>query len=80
MVMSDRIGDARGHLVQVGTPHQIYTARATSSSRVHGRRNVIDVVADANGRSSPKPGQRLTASPPLSFEGHLVIGQDPCGF
>src|SRR5688572_30596813 len=78
MVMSDRIGVMRsGRLVQVGTPHEIYTApRDKFVSEFMGEVNVIDVVADTDGLLFAEAfGTRLTApAHRRGFEkGHLVI-------
>jgi spermidine/putrescine transport system ATP-binding protein len=78
MVMSDRIGVMRaGRLVQVGTPHEIYTApRDKFVSEFMGEVNVIDVVADADGLIFAEAfGTRLTApAHRRGFQkGHLVI-------
>jgi spermidine/putrescine transport system ATP-binding protein len=85
MVMSDRIGVMRnGRLVQVGTPHQIYTApRDKFVSEFMGDVNVIDVVADANGAVFAEAfSQRLTApARDSSFQkGHLVIRPESMRF
>src|SRR5688572_15726846 len=78
MVMSDRIGVMRaGRLVQVGTPHEIYTApRDKFVSEFMGEVNVIDVVADTDGLLFAEAfGTRLTApAHRRGFQkGHLVI-------
>ena len=78
MVMSDRIGVMRaGRLVQVGTPHEIYTLpRDKFVSEFMGEVNVIDVASVANGRVLAEAfGTSLTApARPGGFErGHLVI-------
>jgi spermidine/putrescine transport system ATP-binding protein len=78
MVMSDRIGVMRaGRLVQVGTPHEIYTApRDKFVSEFMGEVNVVDVVADSDGSVFAEAfGTRLTAPRrrPSFLKGHLVI-------
>ncbi len=78
MVMSDRIGVMRaGKLVQVGTPHQIYSAPNTRFvSEFVGDVNVLPVSLDTDGRlHSRLTGARLKPPPvPEGFsEGHLVI-------
>jgi spermidine/putrescine transport system ATP-binding protein len=85
MVMSDRIGVMRnGRLVQVGTPHEIYTApRDKFVSEFMGDVNVIDVVADADGLVFAEAfGARLTAPEyRLAFQkGHLVIRPESMRF
>ena len=78
MVMSDRIGVMRaGRLVQVGTPHDIYTApKDKFVSEFMGDVNVIDVELDAAGELR---GQTLNghfvapAIPPGFRKGHLVV-------
>ena len=78
MVMSDRIGVMRdGKLVQVGTPHQIYTAPETKFvSEFMGDVNILRVSIAADGKLSatdfdatfrgPRPANGMTS-------GHLVI-------
>ena len=78
MVMSDRIGVMRqGRLVQVGTPHEIYTLpRDKFVSEFMGEVNVIDIRAGANGHVlSESPSGQFTAPPlPAGFTaGHLVV-------
>lgn len=78
MVMSDRIGVMRaGKLVQVGTPHEIYTAPTTRFvSEFVGDVNVIGVSLGADGLlHNAKTGVRFKApSVPSGFkDGHLVI-------
>jgi spermidine/putrescine transport system ATP-binding protein len=78
MVMSDRIGVMRdGHLVQIGTPQQIYTAPKTRFvSEFVGDVNVLPVTLDKTGLlASPGLPRRLKPPPlPSGFTGgHLVI-------
>lgn len=78
MVMSDRIGVMRaGRLVQVGTPHEIYTSPHDKFvSEFMGEVNVIDVRLGANGAvlSDLPPGSFTAPALPTGFErGHLVI-------
>lgn len=78
MVMSDRIGVMRaGRLVQVGTPHEIYTAPTTRFvSEFIGDVNIIAVEADARGglRSANGDAAMKAPPPPPGFtSGHLVI-------
>ncbi len=78
MVMSDRIGVMRGgRLVQVGTPHQIYTTpRDKFVSEFMGEVNLIEVRRGANGRvSAAAPAGEFSAPVlPAGFEhGHLVV-------
>ncbi|HXV23000.1 MAG TPA: ABC transporter ATP-binding protein [Alphaproteobacteria bacterium] len=85
MVMSDRIGVMRsGRLVQVGSPHEIYTApRDKFVSEFMGEVNVIDVVADSNGLVFAEAfGVQLTAPAhgPVFQKGHLVIRPESMRF
>ncbi len=78
MVMSDRIGVMReGQLVQVGTPHDIYSAPNTRFvSEFIGDVNVIPVTMGKGGRltSSAVAGTiKPPALPPDFAAGHLVI-------
>ncbi|MDY0885473.1 ABC transporter ATP-binding protein [Dongia soli] len=78
MVMSDRIGVMRaGHLVQVGTPHEIYTApQSKFVSEFIGDVNVIAVQAQANGQLHAAEFGTSFAPPrlPNGFtSGHLVV-------
>jgi spermidine/putrescine transport system ATP-binding protein len=85
MVMSDRIGVMRaGRLVQVGTPHEIYTApRDKFVSEFMGEVNIVDVVADSEGMVFAEAfGARLTAPAhgPAFQKGHLVIRPESMRF
>ncbi len=78
MVMSDRIGVMRsGRLVQVGTPHEIYSAPNTRFvSEFVGDVNVLPVSLGLDGLlSSAALGIKLKPPPvPEGFgQGHLVI-------
>jgi spermidine/putrescine transport system ATP-binding protein len=78
MVMSDRIVVMRaGKLVQIGTPHEIYTApNSRFVSEFIGDVNVLAVTRAAGGRlSAPEVGAELQVPElPAGFErGHLVI-------
>lgn len=78
MVMSDRIGVMRaGKLVQVGTPHDIYTRPTTRFvSEFVGDVNVIPVSLGSDGLlHASATGAKLRPPPlPAGFEqGHLVI-------
>ncbi len=78
MVMSDRIGVMRdGKLVQVGTPHEIYSAPNTRFvSEFVGDVNVLPVTLGKDGLlHSPLNGTSIRPPQiPLGFkEGHLVI-------
>lgn len=78
MVMSDRIGVMRaGKLVQVGTPHDIYTAPKTRFvSEFVGDVNVIPVSMANNGMlRANESGHafRPPAVPPGFVAGHLVV-------
>jgi spermidine/putrescine transport system ATP-binding protein len=78
MVMSDRIGVMRaGKLVQVGTPHEIYSAPNTRFvSEFVGDVNVLPVSLGKDGLlHSTQTGSRIKPPPiPQGFaEGHLVI-------
>ena len=78
MVMSDRIGVMRaGKLVQVGTPHEIYSTPNTRFvSEFIGDVNVIPVAMGKGGRltSSAVTGNiKPPALPPGFAAGHLVI-------
>ncbi len=78
MVMSDRIGVMRaGKLVQVGTPHEIYSTPNTRFvSEFIGDVNVIPVATGKGGRltSSAVTGIiKPPALPPGFAAGHLVI-------
>jgi len=78
MVMSDRIGVMRaGRLVQVGTPHEIYSTPNTRFvSEFVGDVNVVPVKLGNDGRliSSAIAGSFLPPKLPQGFsEGHLVI-------
>ncbi len=78
MVMSDRIGVMRdGKLVQVGTPHEIYTApRSRFVSEFVGDVNVIPVTRAGNGRLRMNDSGRELVPPgkaPEFASGHLVV-------
>ena len=78
MVMSDRIGVMRdGKLVQVGTPHQIYTAPTTKFvSEFMGDVNIIKVRRAGNGTLAAADFDASFRAPQSSVEaeaGHLVI-------
>ena len=78
MVMSDRIGVMReGKLVQVGTPHEIYSSPTTRFvSEFIGDVNVIPVDVSAGGllKSATVKGPLKGPVPPKDFiSGHLVI-------
>ncbi len=78
MVMSDRIGVMReGKLVQVGSPHEIYSSPGTRFvSEFMGDVNVIpvDLVEKGQLKSSAIKGSLKSPLPPQGFtSGHLVI-------
>ncbi len=78
MVMSDRIGVMRdGKLVQVGSPHEIYSSPTTRFvSEFIGDVNVISVDVAAGGllKSATVKGPLKGPVPPKGFtSGHLVI-------
>jgi spermidine/putrescine transport system ATP-binding protein len=78
MVMSDRIGVMRdGKLVQIGTPHEIYTApNSRFVSEFIGDVNVLAVTRTAaGGLSAPEVGitLKVPAVPSGFVKGHLVI-------
>jgi len=78
MVMSDRIGVMRdGKLVQVGTPHQIYTAPTTKFvSEFMGDVNIIRVRRAGNGTLAAADFEasfRAPGSGAPTEGGHLVI-------
>jgi spermidine/putrescine transport system ATP-binding protein len=78
MVMSDRIGVmSAGHLVQVGTPNEIYTAPQNKFvSEFIGDVNVIAVEARADGKLHAAEFDTSFTSPrlPNGFgSGHLVV-------
>jgi spermidine/putrescine transport system ATP-binding protein len=78
MVMSDRIGVMRaGEMVQVGTPHEIYTApQSRFVSEFIGDVNVIAVTPGAGGKlQAAEFAQEFSSPKPLSgFNGgHLVV-------
>ena len=78
MVMSDRIGVMRaGKMVQVGTPHDIYTAPKTRFvSEFVGDVNVIAVSTGNNGAVRVSENGKHLKPPalPAGFtEGHLVV-------
>ena len=77
--MSDRIGVMRdGKLVQVGTPHEIYTAPETKFvSEFMGDVNIMPVRLAADGQADRRPiSTRRSAAPQPAngmTAGHLVI-------
>jgi spermidine/putrescine transport system ATP-binding protein len=78
MVMSDRIGVMRlGHLVQVGTPNEIYTApNSKFVSEFIGDVNILPVRLAEGGRlQSDELGAAFSApAMPANFsDGHLVV-------
>jgi spermidine/putrescine transport system ATP-binding protein len=78
MVMSDRIGVMRlGHLVQVGTPNEIYTApNSKFVSEFIGDVNIMPVRLNGNGRvrSDELNADFSTPAMPAGFaSGHLVV-------
>jgi spermidine/putrescine transport system ATP-binding protein len=78
MVMSDRIGVMRdGKLVQVGTPHEIYTSpRTRFVSEFVGDVNVIAVSKGPRGLLLAEDGKRTFKPPQMPKEfarGHLVV-------
>jgi spermidine/putrescine transport system ATP-binding protein len=78
MVMSDRIGVMRaGRLIQVGTPHEIYTLpRDKFVSEFMGDVNIIDIEGGANGRVRAPALDASFLAPPLPAgfaAGHLVV-------
>jgi spermidine/putrescine transport system ATP-binding protein len=78
MVMSDRIGVMRlGHLVQVGTPNEIYTApNSKFVSEFIGDVNILPVRLAEGGRlQSDEHGATFSApAMPANFsDGHLVV-------
>ena len=78
MVMSDRIGVMRsGKLVQIGTPHQIYTAPETKFvSEFMGDVNIVKVSAAGNGMLKAAEFDATFLAPPAAVRtdsGHLVI-------
>lgn len=85
MVMSDRIGVMRaGHLVQVGSPQEIYSAPQTKFvSEFIGDVNVIAVTA--NGNAGVHASEFATAfksppAPPGFSAGHLVVRPESLRF
>jgi spermidine/putrescine transport system ATP-binding protein len=85
MVMSDRIGVMRaGKLVQVGTPHDIYTAPQTKFvSEFMGDVNIIPVEARQDGLvSAPALGVtfRVAAAKIAGSNAHLVIRPESVRF
>jgi len=85
MVMSDRIGVMRaGRLVQVGSPHEIYTAPSDKFvSEFMGEVNVIDVRRDGDTLLAGVsiPGRFLAAALPPDFAaGHLVVRPESVRF
>ncbi len=77
MVMSDRIGVMRlGHLVQVGTPNEIYTApNSKFVSEFIGDVNILPVRLNGSGslRSDELGAEFLPPAVPAGFSGgHLV--------
>lgn len=78
MVMSDRIGVMRaGNMIQVGTPHEIYTApKSKFVSEFIGDVNVISVKPTEGGQLQAVDfGQTLSAPPQSPTDGasHLVV-------
>jgi spermidine/putrescine transport system ATP-binding protein len=78
MVMSDRIGVMRlGHLVQVGTPNEIYTApNSKFVSEFIGDVNIMPVRLNGSGRvrSDELNADFSTPAMPAGFtSGHLVV-------
>ncbi len=78
MVMSDRIGVMRlGHLVQVGTPNEIYTApNSKFVSEFIGDVNILPVSLAGGGglRSDELDAEFLPPAVPAGFSaGHLVV-------
>ncbi len=78
MVMSDRIGVMRlGHLVQVGTPNEIYTApNSKFVSEFIGDVNILPVRLNGSGslRSDELDAVFLPPAAPAGFSGgHLVV-------
>jgi spermidine/putrescine transport system ATP-binding protein len=78
MVMSDRIGVMRlGHLVQVGTPNEIYTApNSKFVSEFIGDVNILPVRLNGSGRlhSGEFGAEFLPPAVPVGFSsGHLVV-------
>jgi spermidine/putrescine transport system ATP-binding protein len=78
MVMSDRIGVMRqGHLVQVGTPNEIYTSpNSKFVSEFIGDVNIIPVRLNGSGRihSDDMSADFLPPAMPAGFSaGHLVV-------
>jgi spermidine/putrescine transport system ATP-binding protein len=78
MVMSDRIGVMRlGHLVQVGTPNEIYTApNSKFVSEFIGDVNIMPVRLNGSGRlhSDDLNADFLPPAMPAGFaSGHLVV-------
>lgn len=85
MVMSNRIGVMRaGKLVQVGTPHEIYSApNSRFVSEFVGDVNVLPVKLGSNGMLvSPavKGPLKPPRTPPGFTEGHLVIRPEAVRF
>jgi spermidine/putrescine transport system ATP-binding protein len=78
MVMSDRIGVMReGRLVQVGTPHEIYTAPESKFvSEFMGDVNIIGVRRNGDGRLAATELGAVFGAPETAgaiTDGHLVI-------
>jgi spermidine/putrescine transport system ATP-binding protein len=78
MVMSDRIGVMRqGHLVQVGTPNEIYTSpNSKFVSEFIGDVNILPVRLNGSGRihSDDMGADFLPPAMPAGFSaGHLVV-------
>ena len=85
MVMSDRIGVMRGgHLVQVGSPEQIYTQPQDKFvSEFMGEVNVFDVRLQDDGRlvSNAVPGSFIPPRLPPDFtSGYLVVRPESVRF
>jgi spermidine/putrescine transport system ATP-binding protein len=85
MVMSDRIGVMRhGKLVQVGSPHDIYSSpKSRFVSEFVGDVNVLPVSVENNGQLTSKltGGTLRPPQVPLGFtQGHLVIRPEQLRF